>query len=271
MKLRFPPRLILVAALLLSLFFAMPVSAASVELTAALQASVDKTASSAEAQTAAKLRSSYADLGVQLKADQEADAKIKALKYRNDEAVLLVRKQIREIDSAKVSELARKVEEAKKRYQPLFDSYAALNKQLSVAKSLKNKTLRSVLSLQADAMKLTVQLAREEIKVKDTAYKTAKDSASGKIKAARDTLATIEPLKVQIKAQRSSLSQMRTSLSPVWANFKYALKKNDAGSAHNALASLVATVKQIVAQQNKIYSLEVKIADIIAKVKSQHL
>jgi len=84
-------------------------------------------------------------------------------------------------------------------------------------------------------------------------------------------LAAIDPFKVQIKAHRSSLSQMRASQSPVWSNFKYALKKYDANGAHNTLASLVASAKQIAAQQQKIYTLEAKISDVVAATRSRYL
>jgi len=246
-------------------------SAAAIELTSSLKASLDKTAVAADTKTGAALRELYAELGSQLQADKDAAANIKALQYRNEEAAILLRKQIRDIDAARVGRLAAEVQQAKTRYKPLFDGYTALNKQVALAKSLKNKTLSSVLGIQAQAMKLSVQLAREDIKKKDAAHKAAKTAASAKIKAARDSLAAIDPLKVQIKALRSGLSSTRSGLSPVWANFKYALKKNDAGSARQALASLVAGVKTIVSQQNKIYALEKRISDVISATKTRYL
>ncbi|RED54906.1 MULTISPECIES: hypothetical protein [Cohnella] len=273
MSLTVPFRLVPLALLLIVLIAVMPANAdaASIQLTASLKASLDKTAASADTKTAAKLQTLYVDLGAQLKADKDTAASIKTLQYRNEEAVILIRKQIREIDAAKVSRLSNDVQQVKARYKPLFDSYAALNKQLATARSLKNKTLTGVLSFQADAMKIAVQLARSDIKAKETAYKTAKTAASARIKAARDSLAAIDPFKVQIKAHRSSLSQMRASQSPVWSNFKYALKKYDANGAHNTLASLVASAKQIAAQQQKIYTLEAKISDVVAATRSRYL
>ena len=273
MSLKMPSRFVPFVLFFVALIVALPagVSAAAIELTSSLKASLDKTAASADAKKGARLRELYAELGTQLKADKDAAAKVKALQYRNEEAAILVRKQIREIDAAKVSRSAADVQQAKTRYKPLFDGYTALNKQLSLAKSLKSKTLSSALSLQAQVMKLSVQAAREDIKKKEAAHKAAKTAASGKIKAARDSLAAIDSLKVQIRAQRSSLSATRNGLSPVWSNFKYALKKNDAGSAGNALASLVASFKSIVAQQSKIYALETKISDTISATRARYL
>ncbi|MFC4599852.1 hypothetical protein [Cohnella hongkongensis] len=264
-------RLVPLLALLLSFIVVAPAGAASVELTASLKASLDKTAASADAKTAARLRTLYAELDVQLQADKKMAADIKTLKHRNEEAVLLVRKQIREIDAARIARLAAEAQQAKARYKPLLDSYASLNKRLSLARSVKSKTLVSALSFQAEAMKLPVRLAREDMKAKNDAHKAAKAAASAKIKAARDSLSAIDPLKIQIKDRRSSMSRTRAGLSPVWSNFKYALKKNDPGSAVQSLNSLVAAVKQIVADQQRIYVLEGKIASVIAVTKARHL
>jgi len=263
-----------IALLLLSVVPAVPApvaSAATVELTATVKASFDKTVAEADSATKTKLSSLYAELDALLKADKEAEAKIKALHYRNEETLIALRKQIREIDAAKLSKLDEQVKQTKARYQPLFDAYSALNKQISMAKSLKNKTLNVLLKTQADGMKLSVQFAREDIRAKEAAHKAAKTAASNKMKAARDYLAAIDPIGVQIKAQRSAAGLPRGSLSPAWSNFKYAIKNKEAKSAQGALATLVSLAKQIVAQQEKIYALETKIGEIAAKTKNQFL
>jgi hypothetical protein len=60
-------------------------------------------------------------------------------------------------------------------------------------------------------------------------------------------------------------------LSPVWTNFKYAIKKSEAKSTLDALATLVMLSRQITEQQQKIYLLEIKIGDIIVRTKAQFL
>jgi len=117
-------------------------------------------------------------------------------------------------------------------------------------------------------LKITTQLARLEIKNKEAALKTAKAATALKIKNARSSLSTIDPLKVQIKANRSAASLPRKSMSPVWTNFKYAMKKSDAKSTLNSLATLVRLSRQIVDQQNKIHTLEIKISDIITRTRA---
>ncbi|MFC4303235.1 hypothetical protein [Cohnella boryungensis] len=264
---------VLLAALLVSSFVSAPpgAAAAAVELTVAVKASFDKTSAAADAKTAAALNALYNDLSSLLKEDKELEAKIKAQRYRNEETLIALRKQIREIDAPKLARLAQQTQQAKARYQPLFDAYSALNKQITLAKGVKNKTLNALLRTQADAMKLSVQFAREEIKEKEAAHKAARTAASNKIKAARDSLASIEKLKVQIKAQRSAASLPRSSRSPVWANFKYAIKRNDARGSQDSLSTLVMLSRQIVEQQKKIQSLELRIADSLSGTKAQFL
>ncbi|BBI31403.1 coiled-coil domain-containing protein [Cohnella abietis] len=247
------------------------VSAAKPELTAPIKEAFDKTAASADKTTAAKLNGLYNELSNLLKQDQENETKIKAIHYRNEEALLALRKQIRDINADKLTKLEAQVKQTKNRYKPLFETYSSVNKQITVAKKLKNKTLTTMLSTQADVLKLSVKLAREDIKNKEEAYKTAKGATSLTIKSARDKLDTIDPLKVQIKAHRGAISLPRTSLSPVWTNFKHATKKSDIPSTLDSLSTLVMLSRQIVEQQQKIYILEGKITDIIVKTKAQFL
>jgi len=262
-------------ALLIPFVLALPrgtSAAAAIDLTSSVKASFDKTVAAADKTTASKLNSLYGEFAALLKEDKDMEAKIKALHYKNEEAAIALRKQIREIDAAQLAKLASQVQQAKARYKPLFDSYSALNKQISAAKTLKSKTLNSTLRTQADLMKPLVQLAREEIKAKEAAHKKAKDAAAKKIKAARDSLAAIDPLKVQIKAQRSAAGSVRNSRSPVWSNFKSAIgKKADVQGTQSSLTSLSSLSRQIVTQQQKIYALEVKIADILSRTKTQFL
>ncbi|WP_373232912.1 hypothetical protein [Cohnella sp.] len=264
------PALCVLFLLLTCVFFAaIPASAATVELSAPIRGAFDKTVASADSKTATKLNSLYKELGTLLEQDRNTEAKIKALHYRNEEALIALRKQIRVIDADKLGKLEAQVKQTKDRYKPLFALYTSVNKQITIAKSLKNKTLNSLLRAQADGIKLSVQFARQDIKNKENNFKAAKGAAALKIKAARDTLATIDPLKVQIKAQRSAASLPRKSLSPVWTNFKYAIKKSDARSTLDSLAMLVILTRQIMNQQLKIEALEIKISGIITRTKAQ--
>jgi hypothetical protein len=247
------------------------VSAAAVELTMPVKSAFDATAAVADSQTAAKMNLLYRDLGVLLAQDRDSEVKIKALHYRNEEQLIALRKQIQVIDADKLNKLEAQVKQTRERYKPLFAMYTSLNQQITVARSMKNKTLNAVLRTKADAMRLAVQLARQEIKSEVAALQTAKAATNRKIQTARETLAAIDPLKVQVKSQRNAASLPRTSLSPVWTNFKHAIKKSEAKSTLDSLATLVMFTRQIAEQQQKIYALEGKITDILVKTKARIL
>lgn len=253
------------------LFKPVSVAAATIELTTPIKVSFDKTTTSANTQTATKLVTLYRELGSLLEQDRNSESKIKSLHYRNEEALIALRKQIREIDADKLSKLEAQVKQTKERYEPLFALYASVNEQIRAAKYLKNKTLNALLRAEADGMRPAILLARQDIKNKEVELKAAKVSTAKTIKSARETLAAIDPLKVQVKSQRSAASLPRKSLSPAWTNFKYAIKKSEAKGTLDALETLVMLSRQIAEQQQKIYLLEVKISDIIDRTKTQFL
>jgi hypothetical protein len=247
------------------------VSAAAVELTVPVKSAFDATSVVADSQTAAKLNLLYRDLGALLAQDRDSEVRIRALQYRNEEQLIALRKQIKLIDADKLNMLESQVNQIRERYKPLFSRYTSLNQQITVARSMKNKTLNAVLRTQADVMKMAVQYARQNIKSEEAALQTAKAAAKRKIEAARETLSAIDPLKVQVKSLRNAASLPRASLSPVWTNFKHAIKKSEPKSTLDSLATLVRLTRQIVEQQQKIYALEVKITDTLVKTKSQIL
>ncbi|MFC5469318.1 hypothetical protein ACFPPD_11350 [Cohnella suwonensis] len=267
-------KLVLLAILLCScLAAAVPApfaSAAAVELTAPIKAAFDATVKAADAGNAAKLTRLYADLAALLAQDVALEARIKTAHFANEEAIGAARKRIRDIDADKLAKLDAQVKQAKERYRPLFDAYAGLNKQITAARLLKNKTLNSLLRTQADAMKLPVQLAREDIRAKTEAHQDAKATAARKIKSARDWLSAVEPLQTQIKAHRSAAGLPRSSRSPAWTNFKHASKKSEVRGTLDSLGMLTTLSRQIVERQQKILALEGKIAEIVAETKARY-
>lgn len=244
-------------------------SAAAIALTAPVKADFDKTVAAAGATDADKLKQAYPSLQALLAEDLQLEGQIKALHYGNEEALTSVRKAIRDIDAAKLNKLGAEVTQLKAKYKPLFDDYTALNKQIAAAKKLGSKTLNAALKLQADTMKVATQLARETIRAKEAALKTAKADAAAKIKAARTTLGETDAIKTRIKALKSAASLPRKSQSPIWTDFKYAIKKRDARSAGNALSTLVGLAKQVAEKQRQTLDAEKKIAAVIAKTKAQ--
>ncbi|MFD0673770.1 hypothetical protein [Cohnella sp. GCM10027633] len=257
--------------LVLAVSIAVPGSAlaAAIELTAPIKTDFDKTVAAAGGTTATKLKQSYPSLQALLNEDMQLEAQIKALHYANEEAAIALRKAIRDIDRAKLDKLQAEVDRIKAKYKPLFDDYTKLNKQISAARALKSKTLNAALNLQANAMKMATQLAREDIRAKEAALKAAKTSAAAAVKAARATLGETDAIKVQIKAYKSAAALPRKSQSPVWTNFKHAIKKQDVRGAMDALETLVSLAKQIAEKQRQALAAEKKIADVIVKTKAQ--
>ncbi|MFC5528707.1 hypothetical protein [Cohnella yongneupensis] len=271
-KITFGTGKIIVALLLaLSAWSSVPATteAAAIELTLPIKSDFDKTVAAADVGTGVKLKQLYPSLQSLLNEDIQLEAQIKALHYDNEEALISLRKTIRDIDSAKLDKLENEVKQIKAKYKPLFDDYTALNKQIAAARALKSKLLNEALRIQANAMKMATQLARDNIRAKEAALKTAKEAAAAKIKAARTTLGETDTIKVQIQAMKSAAALPRKSQSPVWTNFKYAIKKNETRSASDALETLVSLSKQIVEKQRQTLDAEKKIAGVIAKTKTQ--
>ena len=243
--------------------------AAAIELTAPVKADFDKTVKAADAGSAAKLKQLYPALQASLNEDLQLKAQIKTQHYANEQALLALRKEIRAIDGAKLDKLKAEVAQMKAKYKPLFDEYTALNKQIAIVRKLKSKLLNDALRIQADAMKVATQLARDKIRAKEAELKNAKAAAAAKIKAARDMLGETDKLKVKIKSLNSAAALPRKSQSAVWTDFKYAIKKSETRSSLNALDTLASLAKQVADKQREVLDAEKKIATVIAKTKTQ--
>ncbi|WP_150272496.1 hypothetical protein [Paenibacillus tepidiphilus] len=244
-------------------------SASAADLTPSVQAAFDLTAAVADSSARTKLRSLYQELSV---LDAQYDAReetIRNLHGSNTQALIAVRARIKEIGQAEVARASATVENARKRYQPLFDQYAALNKQISLLKGLKDKSLNAVLRTQADAMKLLVQAARQDIRDKEAQLKDVKQRRADKVAAARKTLAAIDSPQAAIKTQKSAASALSKRLSADFSDFKAATRKKNPQLTLQSLSSLVSGYKQIAANKQKIVELEQKIAGIIAATSKQ--
>lgn len=129
-------------------------AAATTELTPSIQAAFDLTAATADGPTRIKMTNLYNDLSTLKMQYNNREEQIRTLHYNNEQTLIAVRKQIKEIDLETVAQLEATVKSCKQHYQPLFDQYNALNKRIKIAKGLKNKTLNTVLQAQGDAMKI---------------------------------------------------------------------------------------------------------------------
>ncbi|MBP1994052.1 hypothetical protein [Paenibacillus eucommiae] len=244
-------------------------TAAAIEFTAAVKTALDKTTAAANSATASKINTLYSELITLQTQDRSWDDKIKAIHYKNEEAIILLRKQIKLIDAEKLSKLEIQVNQTRERYKPLFALSTSINQQIKTAKSLKNKNLNTFLQAQATSIKIAVQLARQDIKAKESALKSAKDSTAKTIKRLRGMLAETDPIHVQIKAERSKITVPKKNISTEWKNFNQAIKKSNATSSLNSLTSLVTHSRQVNGYKQKIHTLELKIGDIIIAARAQ--
>ncbi|HEY0826987.1 MAG TPA: hypothetical protein VGE40_02740 [Bacilli bacterium] len=264
-------RIVVLLTLLILLPPASPstANAAYFELTAQVKTSFDKVKAAAESTQAGRMDVLYKDLLSIQQQDQQWDAKIPLLHYANEDTLIQLNKATRLIDADKISQLEAQVKQTRERYKPLFALYTSLNQQITAARTLKNKKLNSALRTQADGMKFTVQLARQDIRNKESLLKTAKGIKAKTVKKVHETLAGIATVKVQIKVERSAINLPKTQISLEWRNFNHALKQNDVHSTLHSMTSLLLLSRQIVEQKKRIYNLEVKVKDILLKAKSQ--
>lgn len=255
--------------LMLAASTAAPAYAAAPALTATQKTAYDLTVSGADTAMADKLSQQHRDFETLQTAEREWEQRISDLHYGSEEAAMLLRKKIGQIDAAKLAKLKQTHEQTKAQHQKLFDLYKSVNMQLEAARKLKNKTLTSMLKAQADGLKIPVQLARMDIKNKGDAYSAAKQTASDKMKKIRGTLSGISPLQVQIKAAKSVLSAPKESRRTVWKSFTQSLTKRDAKSAAGFLASVNVLSRQLIDQMQKIHALEKRVADVIRTAETQ--
>ncbi|KOP68848.1 hypothetical protein AMS62_29075 [Bacillus sp. FJAT-18019] len=261
--------LCLLMSMLITLTLSPYASAAAIEFTDSLQAQFNATTDKAGGTTRTKLIKQYNDFKSEQKQAMDWDDRISALHYANEAKISEVRKRIKDIDKDKIRRLEEQLQTAKAKSQPLFDSYTRLNKQITAAKQLKDKTLSKMLQSQANGMKIVVTLARQDIRNKQAALTAAKKDKSAKAAKIRSILSDIDPYKSKIKGDKSAISTPNKLLSTEWKNFKAAVKANDAVRTSDILKKLLTLSSQILTKKKSIYNYEQKIESIIARAQNQ--
>lgn len=255
--------------LLLALVNPTATAAASFEFSATAKTAFDKMKEAADKETAAKLTSQYAELQTLQKQTVEWDARIEKLHYQNEEAVLSTRTRIKELDAEKLRELEAAVAQAKKKYEPLFNLYDSLNQQLRIANSFRNKLMIRVLKPQVETAKAAVRLAKLDIRGKEAALKTAKANTAKTIKKLRELLSDIDPVKVKIKASKSSISLTKKQFTTEASILNRVVKKGNTTATLSSFTRMLAYMKQINGHKQKIYDYEQQTVSIIAEVDAQ--
>lgn len=257
-----------VFALLIAACLSVTAMASSYELSASQKSGFDKLAGS-DPRLEPQLNAQYAELIGLQQQEKDWDARTKALSGANDAALADLRREIAAVDSVVLDKLKAEVAQTKERYKPLLESYTSLNKQITAAKSLPGKELVSFLRIRADAMKILVQLAKHDIKLKEAAYRAAKDSASLKQKKVRAAMEDIGPVETTIKSEKSSAASAKKQFSANWKAFTPLIKKGDPYSLSVALTAVLSDLRQVVGHKQNVYGLENRIGDILASAKTR--
>ncbi|MFS0724569.1 hypothetical protein [Paenibacillus sp. 1P07SE] len=244
-------------------------SASTYELTSTSKKALTELIAKTDKTTAVKLDTQYKQVQAHQSQEAEWDERIRTLHYATEERMAKLRTAIRQIDDRKIAQLEQQVQQSKARYKPILDMNASLNKQIAAAKPLKNKELNARLRSQSDQLKWAVQVAKSDIRSKEDALKTAKAAKTKTTKKLRDMLAAVDPVKVQVRASKSTISATKKHAATAWKAANQAVRSNDAPAASSAFATLVKVSGQLVAEKQKQHGLEVKISDIVAKVERE--
>jgi hypothetical protein len=244
-------------------------SAASIEITPAVQASLDKTTAAADRNKAAQITRLFNDFIALNNENGSNERQIKYLHDSNEQSLLLLNKQMKQIDADKINRLDVQVTQARAIYKPLLATYSSINKQISWARMIGNKNLISSLISKADAVRPATQLAREDINMKAAKLADAKKNSAKTVRTIRSTLDEIDPIKVKIKSETSSSSASKKALSTVWKSFTKSVNKVNPSGTADALTGSISINREIVDRQQKIINLEKKVNDLIAKAKEQ--
>jgi hypothetical protein len=244
-------------------------AAASIEITPAVKASLDKTIAAADRNKAAQITRLYNDFIALNDQNVINEGQIKYLHDANEQSLLLLNKQMKKIDADKINRLDAQVKQARDRYKPLLESYTSVNKQINLARVIGNKTLISFLTSKADVLRPATQLARDDINRKEANLADAKKSSAKTVSIIRSTLDEIDPIKVKIKSENSSSSASKKALSSVWKTFTKSVNKANPSGTANALSGTISLYRELVERKQKIINLENKVNDLIAKAREQ--
>jgi hypothetical protein len=259
----------ILCAILMMLMITSPVLAASYEVSNTTKTALAKMIQSADTAQAKKITTSFDEFMSIQKDNEKWDDLIKSLNNNNDADLSTIKKQIKDVNKDKLSQLEAQVNQAKEKLKPLNTLSKSLSNQITASKKLKNKNLTTILQIQADSVKFAIQIARVDIDMKEKKLKTVKDETSKKVQSIRNTLANIDPIKVHIKTKKTAISDLNKQVSTEWSGFIQTVKKGTPKTTFESLASLAALSRKINDHKKAIHQYEKQINSVILKAKSQ--
>ncbi|PYE48612.1 hypothetical protein HUB98_22390 [Paenibacillus barcinonensis] len=111
-----------------------------IELNVNAQKAWDTLLNKADAATKRSLLQAYESVGKWKTQEGQWQQKIKQLHKANTDELMRLRRLIRETDAAKLAALQESLDHTQARYEPLFNLYSSLNRQLSAAKGLRTRS-----------------------------------------------------------------------------------------------------------------------------------
>jgi hypothetical protein len=186
--------------------------------------------------------------------EQNWDDKTNVIHNNNDQALLEIKQQSKIINADKLVQLKVDLDKTKDFYRPILN----VANPTSILLGYKGRPIR-----------FGVQLARQDIQSKEIKLQKAKDATATTIKLIRNTLATIDPINLQIKEAKNAVKVQKNRVSIASKSFNLAVDKGDTKSALEWLTTLSTVSRQIVVLKQNMNSLEIKISAIIQTVKSQ--
>lgn len=255
----------LLAGSLFMTMTAVPViEAAGFELSITGKKMLEQTKTSATASVVQAIGKQEASLVSLQQKDGTITQQNSAIYYENKEAEAKLRARLKQHDADKITQLSQDVVNTKKRYEPLFTLYSSLTKELALARKIKNKELTASVKKQVDTTKIAVTLAKEDIRNKQAKLTAAKKTRDEAVKKVKTKLAEKDPLQVQIKSAKSNVSAIKKRFSTEMKNFNVIVKKKEGAEVLASITKLSTIAGEVVAQKEKIYSLETKVKQVIS-------
>src|SRR5690606_32864088 len=122
---------------------------------------------------------------------------------------------------------------------------------------------------QPSSMKTAVQLARQDIRMKEATLKSAKDATSKQIKAIRSIVDDIKPVEIRIKATKAAIQTQKKQADSSWTTFKSAVKTKHATKTLQSLNLHITRIQKMIAHKENMYKQELEISTILTKASNQ--
>jgi hypothetical protein len=259
----------LVMAVLLALSLPLQAFAASsASLSKTAQASIEKLAAQSSGSLQTQLTGQTTKLRELEAQDENLDQSIDTLHRANAEKQTAINARIKQLNAEKLAALKSGSTEARERYKPIFTLQTSLNKQLTVARKLKNKPLIEALEAQLSVVKASALIARGDIRLKDEAYAKVKEATAKTANSVRNVLKEVSLEQAKIRSEKTASAETGRQIAADSKTLTASLKNKDAAETLRSLSALVTSSTQIINQKTRIQQSEQKISTLLAKAAS---